>query len=217
MKGINLKDWEVRAILDERKTQTRRVVKLNASGHVKEIGGNRRWHRDDPEAALACPYGQPGDRLWVREAWAQRLDLDHLNGTQLYEFGVRQAWYWADGPGKCCRTGCNGAAGRVRAARFMPRWASRIDLEVTGVRVERVQEISRDDAIEEGIARVDPYGFDPTLPPGMPACWKNYIGPGKWTSDPVMSFRTLWDSINGKKHPWESNPYVWVVEFRRAA
>ena len=99
------------------------------------------------DLAHLCPYGQPGDLLYVKEAWAQRLDMDHLNGTQLYDSGVRKAWYWADGPGRCFNTGCAGAAGRYRHARFMPRWASRTTLELTDVRVQRVQEISEEDAI----------------------------------------------------------------------
>lgn len=180
----------VRAILEGRKSQTRRIAKLTASGNVKEPRGHRRWHPGDPEVVAACPYGRAGDRLWVREAWAQRLDRDHLNGTQLYAAGVREAWYWADGPGRCCRTGCAGAAGRVRTARFMPRWASRITLEVTGVRVERLQDISEADALAEGVEiTVRENGA-------------------------LEPFRSLWKSINGHES-WSANPLVWCVSFRR--
>ena len=124
-KGILMSAPSVLALNDGRKTQTRRLAKeseLNAIDH---------WR-----------WGIPGDLLYVKEAWAQRLDMDHLNGTQLYDSGVRKAWYWADGPGRCFNTGCAGAAGRYRHARFMPRWASRTTLELTDVRVQRVQEIS---------------------------------------------------------------------------
>jgi len=97
----------------------------------------------------------------------------------------------------------------------MPRWASRITLEITGIRVERVWDITRDDAMDEGVERVDPYSITPDLPPGMQAAWKDYSRHG-WVSSPVFSFRTLWDSINSKRAPWASNPWVWVIEFGRA-
>ncbi len=157
----------IAAILAGRKTQTRGIVKPQP----EEVGFGRNckvapyctgtewplayyemrgacWNSSQP---LICPYGRPGDQLWIKEAWAYRLDMDHLKGTQLYEAGIRDAWYWADGIGKCCNTGCAGAAGRVRSARFMPRWASRLTLEITNIRVERVQNISEDDAKAEGV------------------------------------------------------------------
>jgi hypothetical protein len=84
----------------------------------------------------------------------------------------------------------------------MPRWASRITLEVTEVRVQRLQEISAEDAVAEGLEWVSPtFGIH-----GLAA---------SWSGDPRESYRALWDSINGERAPWESNPYVWALTFRR--
>lgn len=183
----------IRALLDGCKRMTRRVVKCegepfpSASGAVLDVGPGQSIRE------LVCPYGQTGDLLWVKENWAQRLDRDHLNGTQLYAAGVREAWYWADGPSKCCNTGCAGAAGRVRTARFMPRWASRITLRVTDVRVQRLQEITEAEALAEGAAPM-------LVPPDGGSC------------PHVEGFRVLWDSIHGPES-WGRNPWVWVICF----
>lgn len=182
----------VRAILDGQKTMTRRIVHADI---VADMGS------DASRVLYRCPYGQPGDYLWVRESWAQRLDLDRLNGTQLYASGVRNAWYWADGPGKCCNTGCAGAAGRVRAARFMPRWASRLTLRITDVRVERVQEISQQDAIAEGCE-------SPLAGTELESL------PGDYVADERTSFAILWNSLNAKRgYGWDVNPWVWAITF----
>lgn len=226
----------VRAILDGRKTQTRRLVKPQPDEYPP---GNWFWtHRDVVELKVEdlpafCPYGVPCDRLWVKEAWAQRLDRDHLNGTQLYAAGVREAWYWADGPGKCARTGCAGAAGRYRAARFMPRWASRITLEVTGVRVERLQEITDDDAKAEGAFFTD-YGRncghkgggwtdvgDCPAPAGHHPQRNGWsmvptTGPDQCLGSPRWALANLWDKLNERRAPWRSDPWVWVIEFQKA-
>lgn len=178
----------VRAILDGRKTQTRRVMKPQPTA-VDESG---QWYGRNPQSLQnrTCPYGQEGSRLWVREAWAARLDQDHLSPSQL-PHGMTVG-YWADGPGKCCNTGCAGAAGRVRASMHMPRWASRILLEITNVRVERLQEISNDDALAEGINRPIDMRY------------------------PVDEFRALWDSINAARgFGWDVNPWVWCVSFKK--
>ncbi len=217
----------VRALLDGRKTQTRLVIQPQPVWAPSDEDAPAWWsweagyngtNEKHPlfglhgiaftDAGLArdisefwpCPYGRPGDLLWVREAWAQRLDLDHLNGTQLYEHGIRTAWYWADGPGKCCRTGCAGAAGRYRHARFMPRWASRLTLELTDVRVQRVQEISRSDCYAEGIERPKPL----------------YLGSEKTAADNARNdFRRFWDSINAKPGlSGADNPWVWALTFK---
>jgi hypothetical protein len=178
----------VRALLDGRKTMTRRVLnKQPDPDGLSRLADQRVWH-DTSARAYLCPYGQPGDLLWVRESWAARLDQDHLSPSQLPRGTVG---YWADGPGKCCNTGCAGAAGRVRAAMHMPRWASRILLEITSVRVERLHEISNEDAFAEGINRPIDARY------------------------PVDEFRALWDSISAARgFGWDVNPWVWVVEFR---
>ena len=218
----------VRALLDGSKTQTRRVAKLTANGHVKEPGGHRRWHTADFDARLACPYGQPGDRLWVRETWnVARETLDYETGGEydvwewpeelgdprehLYgdaRFGTKAGlFYAADGqdnnPGVFYdltgidnKTILRPKEISWRPSIHMPRWASRITLEVTGVRVERLQDISEADAIAEGA----PAGF-----------WEYDNGEGTETAK--ESYECLWGSINGPES-WGANPLVWVVEFK---
>lgn len=189
----------VRALLAGTKTQTRRAATLTANAHVKEPGGHRRWHPGDPDARLACPYGQPGDRLWVRETWAAPHSDDarpprsiHCDWTQIHYAATeeRGGLMW-------------------RPSIHMPRWASRITLEITGVRVERLHEISEDDAISEGVERT-------VTGDG----WRRYCDSDMELAGvpPVASARqsyfTLWNQIHGHG-TWTENPWVWVVEFKR--
>ena len=168
----------VRAILSGQKTQTRRIAKpalwpildeaLRVNGHPchQFLVGN-----------IPCPYGEPGDRLWVRETFS------HVPGE-----GVA---YRATNPE------LDGAPWKPSI--HMPRWASRITLEITEVRVQRLQDISEDDVYAEGCAsglRHDPFACD---------------GTNDWC------FPHLWDSINGGTHNWESNPWVWALSFQLAA
>lgn len=208
----------VRAILDGRKTMTRRAIK--GRDVVYQYGSvMHRVRRADGDhmEGMACPYGQPGDHLWVRETWTE--SIGGQPGTP--DDGTRIAYYKADG--------MHGEKFRGwKPSIYMPRWASRITLEVTGVRVERVQDISEEDAWNEGI--------EPVWDDGDPSCyalgaWKNYefetAHPRKGTKlvrekhelmgyqDPVRSFKSLWDSINAARgYGWDANPWVWVVEFR---
>ena len=187
----------VRAILAGQKTQTRRMVKpqprptkrgwwewgyalgkTQAASPRRSVWHAETWQREAGTAPLEdfCPYGQPGGRLWVRETWG-KLDMG-------------SACYRADDEAAVP------ADGRWRPSIHMPRWASRLTLEVTEVRVQRLQEISEEDALAEGI------------PPR--------------TDDHVLAvprFRTLWESINGERPgcSWESNPWVWCVSFRRVS
>jgi hypothetical protein len=128
-----------------------------------------------PWAAEFCPYGKPGTKLWVRETHWQYLN----------RFEV--AWYCADGPEPVFEH----EAKKVQA---MPRWASRITLEITAVRVERLQEISVEDAFAEGIAAVT-------------RRWRTPLGA-------VGNFRILWDSTKSE-FKWAANPWVWVISFKR--
>lgn len=185
----------VRAILDGSKTQTRRVVKLTDSGRVKAAGSARNWHLDDPNAVLACPYGQPGDRLWIRETWAQSSgdNRDEKSGEG------NRAVYRADWIGPSLD-------GLWKPSIHMPRWASRITLEIFSVRVEQLQEISDEDSVAEGIKAFhigdqNAYGLNPDDRDTMHATGKD-------------AYRALWESINGPGS-WTANPSVWVVEFRR--
>jgi hypothetical protein len=181
----------VRALLAGTKTQTRRVVK----------GWPLEWLKPGmftPEyVALpengACPYGQPGDRLWVRETFAGSIAYER-HGYALKDWG-NKLWYVADGEPR------SGQWTRPRPSIHMPRCLSRITLEVTGVRVERLQDISEADAQAEGCALecMTPTGDD---------SGSAIHGPG--------GYMALWESINGPGS-WDANPRVWVVEFRRAA
>lgn len=195
----------VRAILAGTKTQTRRVVKPQPpSGHDWAGWCVASTHQADEGKAtwaagfgpylrdahrVACPYGQPGDRLWVRETFQRFTD----DGETIYK---------ADPSGfeamnELKRNECLEA--RWRPAIHMPRWASRITLEITGVRVERLQDISEADAVAEGCA-----GGHGAIP------GYNYA------ATPGEHYHWLWESINGAGS-WDANPWVWVVEFRRVA
>lgn len=217
----------VRALLEGRKTQTRRVLLGPWRGRPRPEFRGPRGCMDDPECwgwengetgehvgivpsldgaysdYIRTPYA-PGDLLYVRESWAARLDEDHIKPVDLNR---KSAFFWADGPGKCCNTGCNGAAGKVRPSIHMPRRFSRITLEVTDVRVERVQDISDEDAQAEGIYETGATGY---LPP-HPIMWSY----GESSFDkPVWAFQHLWDSLNAKRgFGWDVNPWVAATSF----
>jgi hypothetical protein len=172
----------IRAILSGQKTVTRRVVrpqfgKLWGQG-VRHGAGCYAAHVDIPAPDgwkwLYCPYGKKGSKLWVRETWVNN-------------FG--QLLYRAD----CHPDSFEHGAKGWRPSIHMPRWASRLTLEVTGVRVERVRDISEKDAKAEGY-------------PGR-SVTNGFAGPVEW-------FRSLWDEINPKT-PWSTSPWVWVVLFKR--
>jgi hypothetical protein len=172
----------VRALLAGTKTQTRRVVKGIALEWLRPNGFTPEFTAA-PENGL-CPYGQPGDRLWVRETWQR------AGGNTGY-------WYRAT-DSKADDGGS--PVSHWRPSIFMPRGASRITLEVTGVRVERLQDISRDDALAEGIVSAgDGNGF-------QLADTTHYSG------NPIDSYFSLWEHINGPGSV-EANPWVWVVEW----
>lgn len=177
----------VRAILDGRKTQTRRAVKLDATPTP--------MHGWDVLNRYRCPYGQPGDRLYVRETWAR----DDEDGTLIYRADVGQGGD-ADDWQRSINEGVTRY--RWRPSIHMPRSASRILLEITGVRVERLQNISETDALAEGIAPAGDWnGF-------QLADTTHYSG------NPVDSYFSLWEHINGPGSV-EANPWVWVIEFQR--
>lgn len=178
----------VRAILEGRKTQTRRTIKYLRRERMMP---SRIFHEGIKYTAK-CPYGQPGDRLWVRETWHgstnERLakEPEHPMDTLSYkaEFeGINVNWKWY-------------------SPIHMPRWASRIALEITSVRVERLQEISEEDALKEGAMH-----------------WWNHLIHDKRLRlyngghGPVSAYQMLWESINGKGS-WKQNPFVWVIEFK---
>ena len=191
----------VRALRDGSKTQTRRIAKLTDAAHVKEPGKHRRWHPGDPEARLACPYGQPGDRLWVRETWAYET---HALSAKDHE--REGPWvYAADGETALQHRLCD----RWRPSIHMFRAASRITLEVTGVRLEHLQDIIDADALAEGINSWIMDGFDEATE-GKP--WEVA---SKFSIDSpfISAYAVLWEQINGPGS-WAANPWVWVVEFK---
>jgi hypothetical protein len=199
----------VKAILEGRKTQTRRVIK-NLDGIWRLVETN--YSRDEPNKALIqdeygdyndmpCPYGKVRDHLWVKEtygvAWNEGAFIDpSINYRATHErFPIvkdetMDLWkkFYLKPRKKVWKPE------KWKSSRFMPRWASRINLEITGIRVERVQDISEEDALKDG-------------------GWNYNSCPVH--KSPVAAFAMLWDSINWKKYPWASNPYVWCIEFKK--
>lgn len=194
--GIIFTGESVRAILAGTKTQTRRVV----TGRPLEWLAPEMFVPEfvaDPSNNL-CPYGYAGDRLWVRETWGLTASIPVSAQRQAIKDGFCLpgwlAWRADDPAGNWC----------WRSPIFMPRWASRITLEVTGVRVERVQEISEEDAWAEGV---------------LPPTWETdglCFSRDHQHIDARPAFACLWDSINAKRgYSWESNPFCWAITFRR--
>lgn len=217
-RGIIFSAPMVRALLAGTKTQTRRIYKgtPKIDGEQHPDGSGETWTEWG-----RCPYGVPGDRLWVRETWGyfnpddtgddiepDRRDTSQQWAPELMQDGHPLRNYWRrriaykatfaeDKYGKGAV-----APGRWRPSIHMPRWASRITLEITDVRVQRLQEISEADAMAEGIGRYDNGTFglnDPGACMGTTA---------------VVAYMRLWESINGPGS-WEASPWVWVLAFRR--
>lgn len=196
----------VRAILADTKTQTRRTKALEYfsrpdndpegwwCARVADGVAYLVYKNAPHERAVRCPYGQPGDRLWVRETWAA-FDADWRHPGKPADL--------RDGPWPNVAYAADGdfPLGAGRPSIHMPRWACRLALEVTGVRVERLQAIDSADAIAEGVG-LNPSAADvsTTTPEGE--------------SLPRVMFRALWEEINGAS-AWCANPWVWVIEFRR--
>jgi hypothetical protein len=196
----------VRALLDGSKTQTRRIVKqLDPAQGAVTAGNDGKpmrvcWAFGGP--VIQCPYGIPGDRLWVRENWYCD-DYRVQKGPYLEVDGARDLTvYFADNPRPY-----EAEQPVWRPSIHMPRWACRILLEVVSVRVERLNDCSEADAKAEGIKRIKD-GFERWHP-----CPTDTQHEGL-TRDPVLSYRGLWESINGAGS-WDANPWVWVVEFKR--
>lgn len=209
---ILFSDEMVRAILGGRKTQTRRVIARRIRDH--QTGGMARLHPADDAWTLPqivqqgykCP-GEVGERLWVREVFGTpqfeqggdglvyRADMTVAQiGGDYTLYPV--AWAWPVDPSR------GHFAPQWKPSIHMPRWASRIMLEVTGLRIERVQNISEDDAIAEGIQLSERTG---RYSPGI--C--DYA---RW------SYEILWNDLNASRgFGWDMNPWVWVIEFKRDA
>ena len=199
-RGIIFNSEMVRAILDGRKTQTRRIInpqpELTQKSGFKWKGGLFGAGSDDREtnrnfAHKKCPLGKVGDRLWVRETAGLQVRRDYLGGTG--EFFV----YKADKPNAVrYRTACGtDVPVKWQSPVRMKRCHSRITLEITDVRVERLQAASDDDFKAEG------YPLERELTGG--------------STDAFCWFRHLWDSVSKPDCNFESNPWVWVIEFKR--
>ena len=208
--------------LNGSKTQTRRVIKLphqNPLGQWEALpwggpnGGRLRDGSTVPAQMvighsrtgdiIGYPNGQPGDRLWVREAWRVIEGADSTPPRDLSP--AHRIWFEAD---RLQQPGF----GKFRPGMFMPRWASRTLLEITDIRVERLQDISEADAVAEGIRissaarRSDAcYGIYECLMPD---------GKTHFNDSAYDLYRILWEQINGAGS-WATNPWVWVVVFKR--
>jgi len=220
--SVNFRDWEVKATLEWRKTQFRRPVNpqppitINSAQYGNYAFSRvqkSKWYwmegeliRGDLES-FKCPFGKVGDRLWVREnAYIAKKN-----------FGSEWNCIDTDGDKRLVGYAATMNEESVRCAKdygvrqspsiHMPRWASRITLEITGVRVEWVQETCPEDVISEGISYKSLYGSFP-IPD-----YDSFI---EYEERQIISaYRDYWDSIYAKKYPWKSNPMVWVVEFKR--
>lgn len=238
----------IRALLDGRKTQTRRVVKpqpssvdyvfstiASTTGKKSEVGKHH-WVTvspdrlriiDDSQPVFSCPYGQPGDQLWVRETWGILHPNGKMAGMPTFEFerytqddytahfsGAGSVVYKADGKEYEKADGYKSAlkkslqcAGRWRPSIHMPRWASRLTLELTDVRVERLQAISDEDCFAEGI--------DPETDETYLAAEHYRLGGVslRGGTPERCAYAALWESINGPGS-WDANQWVWVLTFR---
>lgn len=219
----------VRAILDGRKTATRRALSARdlkeidyavrlGECHALPAEGDSMHPNDTSYYAELCRFGLPGDRLWVRETWLEDPEDDGswaytqymgCKGSPLSDIPKR-----FQKPEHCIfRASWDGPALRWRPSIHMPRWASRILLEITDLRVERLQDgegetDSESRYVAEGIHRIHHGDGEHYYHP-----FKSEPGPGNW-ADPFDAWRELWVSINGADS-WNTNPWVWVVEFKR--
>lgn len=223
----------VRAIIEGRKTQTRRVVRgmpaaPAADCHPSHVArhttpyfdaycGARKspenprgmsgswcwWQVDDRQClpTIRCPFGVPGDVLWVREKWQRGEDFEVSDAKHGRHPERWRVYYGAND---------NGFSGRPwRPSIHMPRWASRIRLHVEAVRVQRVQEITEEEAIAEGMVYFDGRNYEA-------GGWHPGDTRRGYWPDAQSAFSSQWD-IDNKRHPWASNPWVWVVEFEKEA
>ena len=206
----------VKAILDGRKTQTRRVIHHaggDCLGYITDRDAywfelDLRTAANGPETSIEakCPYGRPGDLLWVRETWKSEAFYDNKKPSDI-PYCANLLWV-ADEEIRINNVGR--PFGKIRQSIFMPRWASRITIRVLNVRVERVQDITIDDARKEGCSYVTYGGYDFDI----------FGENGDYARHPyIMNFRRLWNSINLDPKPIYSNKeivayesYPWSVE-----
>lgn len=208
----------VQAILAGNKTQTRRAVKLPHENRLgvwekTTMGGpNMRDSKGNthPEVealyhtrtgdCITCPHGEPGDQIWVKESWKAAMGWDSIKPSEIDPHAP--ILFPADGAEKHGESWDDDEPkqyGKLRPSIFMPRWASRIQLEITGIRVERLQDCSELDAISEGCISTAVLNEAKDDYTGLYA---------------QEHYRILWESINGSGS-WDKNPFVWVIQFKR--
>ena len=208
---IIFNSWSIRRILAGEKTQTRRIVKPQPPDEAPAetaVATGPPWiarvaQCDGEQRRVICPYGQPGDMLWVREAFRLPAHSDGNETPSEYTGRGGNLVYWeATDESSFGEPGCGW--GRKRPSIHMPRELCRLRLRVEDVHVERVQDIQPDDVDAEGVAnRPDPDG----------APWQKWeTADGPETNFAHIAFRTLWNDIHGDG-AWDENPWVWVVEF----
>ncbi|HHX3102348.1 TPA: hypothetical protein ACU8I5_003320 [Klebsiella pneumoniae] len=222
-RGMIFNGEMVRAILDGRKTQTRRIMKIQPEhsglGLRRVIDskngsddGKYFWSLSDAcglkirSKSFTCPFGSVGDRIWVREAFRVHSRATDV-ATLVYKASERNSW--TEQTHRVPVSVCNKPATPEKwtPSLHMPRWASRILLEITDVRVERLNAISEEDAEAEGIDMEALYDSQDCYD-----CIANHNMTGRPTV--TGAFKYLWESIYGEEG-WKSNPWVWVIEFKR--
>lgn len=200
----------VLALLAGTKTQTRRLLAPGAERLICRTCGcsEKEWknsgckcERGDLQwTPCDLPRYRVGDVLWVREAWQSDTNVNHLPPRDIPK--ESPVWYPADDGSSFVTDWSIRSTSKTRPGMFMPRWASRITLRVTEVRVQRLRDISRDEAIAEGIQRVT----------GLANFWAAGVD-AKATMSPESAFAVLWDSLNAARAPWSSNPFVAAYTF----
>ncbi|HGK3942984.1 TPA: hypothetical protein ACJ2OQ_004389 [Klebsiella pneumoniae] len=212
-RGMIFNGEMVRAILDGRKTQTRRIIKWKQTRFTeigeREDGSKWPWSEDAEHACdfwHPCPFGAVGDRIWVREAFRVHSRATDV-ATLVYKASERNSW--TEQTHRVPVAVCNKPATPEKwtPSLHMPRWASRILLEITGVRVERLNAISEEDAEAEGIDMEALYDSQD--------CY-DCIADHNMTGRPTVTgaFKYLWESIYGEES-WKANGWVWVISFKR--
>jgi len=169
----------VRAILEGRKSQTRRILKGSTEHKGEYNPAYLERHKDDPGWKKICPYGQPGDLLWVREGFTKSVS------GKIFTYRAD----YPDGAKPICHL-------KWKPSIHMPRIINRITLEIKNIRVERLQDISEEDAEAEGVKWFNSGGVEC---PGMP-------------KTPLEAFKQIWSEINGSES-WNENPWLWTIQF----
>jgi len=183
----------VQAILEGRKIQTRRIVKGEALDWLDSAGFTPKFVSDPGN--FHSRYGYKGDILWVRETWVWEGDTKYTDVNPLGNFYYKADFKGNDGPSKW------------KPSIHMPKEACRLRLKITDVRIERLNDISLDAAVKEGIL-IDFYEM-------FQECrYRDYMDINSNWRDPISSFKSLWESINGKDS-WKVNPWVWVIKFEK--